>query len=41
LLLSLWCGGWLYRWVERHPPTLWRWLSWVAVFMASVGVAMV
>lgn len=41
LLLSLWCGGWLYRWVERQPPTVWRWLSWVAVFMASVGVAMV
>jgi peptidoglycan/LPS O-acetylase OafA/YrhL len=40
LLLSLWCGGWLYRWVERHPPTLWRWLGWAAVFMASVGVAM-
>jgi peptidoglycan/LPS O-acetylase OafA/YrhL len=41
VLLSILGGGWLYRWVERHPPTLWRWLSWVAVFMASVGVAMV
>lgn len=41
VLLSILGGGWLYRWVERHPPTLWRWLSWVAVFTASVGVAMV
>lgn len=41
VLLSILGGGWLYRWVERHPPTLWRWLSWVAVFMASVCVAMV
>lgn len=40
LLLSILCGNCLYRWVERHPPTLWRWLGWVAVFMASVGVAM-
>lgn len=40
LLLSLLCGGWLYRFVERHPPTLWRWLGWVAVFLASVGLAM-
>jgi peptidoglycan/LPS O-acetylase OafA/YrhL len=40
LLLSLWCGSWLYRLVERPRPTLWRWLAWVAAFMASVGVAM-
>jgi len=40
LLLSLLCGDWLQRRVERHPPTLWRWLGWVAAFMASVGLAM-
>lgn len=40
LLLSLLCGDMLYRWVERYPPTVKRWLGWVSVFMASVGVAM-
>jgi peptidoglycan/LPS O-acetylase OafA/YrhL len=40
LLLSLLCGGLLYLGVERHPPTVRRWLWWVAVFMGSVGVAM-
>ena len=40
LLLSLLSGGLLYRWVERHPPTVWRWLGWAAAFMASVGLAM-
>jgi peptidoglycan/LPS O-acetylase OafA/YrhL len=40
ILLSLLCGDWLHRLVERHPPTLWRWLGWVAAFMASVGLAM-
>lgn len=40
LLMSLLAGGLLCRWVEHRPPTLWRWLGWVAAFMASVGVAM-
>jgi peptidoglycan/LPS O-acetylase OafA/YrhL len=40
LLLSLLCGDWLHRLSERQPPTLWRWLGWVAAFMASVGLAM-
>lgn len=40
MLLSLLCGDWLHWLVERHPPTLWRWLGWVAAFMASVGLAM-
>ncbi len=39
LLMSLLCGGLLYKWVERHPPTVRRWLWWVAAFLASVGVA--
>jgi peptidoglycan/LPS O-acetylase OafA/YrhL len=40
LLLSLLSGDWLHRLSERQSPTLWRWLGWVAAFMASVGLAM-
>ena len=40
LLLSLACGGLLYRWVERRTPTLWRWWLWAGVFKASVALAL-
>ncbi len=40
LFLSLFCGGWLYRWVERQPPTVWRWWFWVGAFKASVALAL-
>jgi peptidoglycan/LPS O-acetylase OafA/YrhL len=40
LFLSLLCGGWLYRWVERQPPTVWRWWFWVGAFKASVALAL-
>jgi peptidoglycan/LPS O-acetylase OafA/YrhL len=40
LLLSLACGGLLYRWVERSAPTLWRWWLWAGVFKASVALAL-
>jgi peptidoglycan/LPS O-acetylase OafA/YrhL len=41
VLLSLILGGLLYRWVERHPPTMWRWWFWVGAFKASVAVALI
>ncbi len=40
LLLSMLLGGWLHRWVERHPPTVWRWWFWVGAFKASVALAL-
>ena len=40
LLLSLACGGLLYRWVECQAPTLWRWWLWAGVFKASVALAL-
>lgn len=40
LLLSLLCGGLLYSFVERHAPSMWRWLLWVGVFKASVALAL-
>lgn len=39
LLLSLACGGLLYRLVEQHAPSLWRWWLWAGVFKASVALA--
>jgi peptidoglycan/LPS O-acetylase OafA/YrhL len=40
LLLSLLLGGLLCRWVERQPPTVWRWWFWVGAFKASVALAL-
>jgi peptidoglycan/LPS O-acetylase OafA/YrhL len=40
LALSVLAGAQLHRWTERHPQTWRHWLFWVAVFMASTGVAM-
>jgi peptidoglycan/LPS O-acetylase OafA/YrhL len=40
LLISLVCGGLLYRFVERHAPTWWRWWFWAGVFKASVALAL-
>lgn len=40
LMLSLLCGGLLYRLVERQTPTLWRWWLWAGVFKASVALAL-
>jgi peptidoglycan/LPS O-acetylase OafA/YrhL len=40
LLLSLLLGGLLSRWVEREPPTVWRWWLWVGAFKASVALAL-
>jgi hypothetical protein len=40
LMLSLLCGGLLYRLVERHTPSLWRWWLWAGVFKASVALAL-
>lgn len=40
LLLSLACGGLLYRLVEQHAPTLSRWWLWAGVFKASVALAL-
>ena len=40
VFLSLLLGGRLHRWVERDPPTVWRWWFWVGVFKASVALAM-
>ena len=40
LMLSLLCGGLLYRCVERHTPSLWRWWLWAGVFKASVALAL-
>jgi peptidoglycan/LPS O-acetylase OafA/YrhL len=40
LLLSLLFGGLLYRLVERHAPSLWRWWLWAGVFKASVALAL-
>lgn len=40
LVLSVLCGALLYRWVERQPPTIWRWWLWAGVFKASVALAM-
>lgn len=40
VLLSLLLGDWLHRWVERHPPTVWRWWFWVGAFKASVALAL-
>lgn len=38
--LSLCAGAALYKWVEQAQPSLQRWAVWVAVFMASVAMAM-
>lgn len=40
VLLSLLLGASLCRWVERQPPTVWRWWFWVGVFKASVALAL-
>lgn len=40
LLLSLLWGGLLYRFVERHAPSWWRWWLWAGVFKASVALAL-
>ena len=40
LALSLCAGAALFRWVEQPTPSLKRWAAWVAVFMASVALAM-
>ena len=40
LLLSVLCGALLYRLVERHTPTWWRWWLWAGVFKASVALAL-
>lgn len=40
LLLSVLCGALLYRMVERHAPTWWRWWLWAGVFKASVALAL-
>ncbi len=40
LLLSLLFGALLYRLVERHAPSFWRWWLWVGVFKASVALAL-
>ena len=37
--LSLCAGAVLYKWVEQPQASLKRWLAWVAVFMASVALA--
>lgn len=38
--LSLWAGALVFRHVEQPRPDLRRWLTWLAVFMASVALAM-
>ena len=38
--LSLCAGAVLFKWVEQPRPSLKRWAAWVAVFMASVALAM-
>ena len=38
--LSLCAGAVLFKWVEQPKPSLKRWAAWVAVFMASVALAM-
>jgi peptidoglycan/LPS O-acetylase OafA/YrhL len=38
--LSLCAGAVLFKWVEQPRPDLKRWMAWVAVFMASVVLAM-
>ncbi len=40
LLLSLLGGELLYRFVERHSPSLWRWWFWAGAFKASVALAL-
>lgn len=35
---SVVCGGWLYRWVERHPPSLARWSAGAGAFVLSVAM---
>jgi peptidoglycan/LPS O-acetylase OafA/YrhL len=40
LALSLCAGAALFKWVEQPRPSLKRWAAWVAVFMASVALAM-
>ena len=40
VLLSLLLGGLLCRWVERQPPTVWRWGFWAGAFKASVALAL-
>lgn len=38
LLVSLGCGGMLYRFVERKAPTWWHWWVWAGFFKASVAL---
>jgi peptidoglycan/LPS O-acetylase OafA/YrhL len=38
--LSLCAGAALFKWVEQPKPSLKRWAAWMAVFMASVALAM-
>ena len=38
--LSLCAGALVFKWVEQPRPSLQRWAVWVAVFMASVALAM-
>jgi hypothetical protein len=40
LALSLCAGALVFKWVEQPRPSLQRWAVWVAVFMASVALAM-
>jgi peptidoglycan/LPS O-acetylase OafA/YrhL len=40
VLLSLLLGSLLCRWVERQPPTVWRWGFWAGAFKASVALAL-
>jgi hypothetical protein len=39
LILSLLAGAVVFRYAEQAPPNFKRWLAWVAVFMASVALA--
>jgi uncharacterized BrkB/YihY/UPF0761 family membrane protein len=38
LLVSLGCGGMLYRFVERQAPSWWHWWVWAGFFKASVAM---
>jgi peptidoglycan/LPS O-acetylase OafA/YrhL len=38
LLVSLGCGGMLYRFVERQAPSWWHWWVWAGFFKASVAL---
>ena len=40
LLVSLGCGGLLYRFVERQAPSWWQWWVWAGLFKASVALTL-